>query len=202
MRNLTLVLIGSLMFVSLLTSCKKEGPAGPQGVAGEQGPQGEQGERGPQGAKGSTGTANVLYSAWFKPSSYEKTTVFGSSKFSFDKPAPKITQKILNSGTILTYGKLEGYATALWPKGQVGQLPIALTYVAGGTQVDTWSAYATVGNLRINFVNSTNYYFSGPATIHSFRYIIIPGAVTARQSAASPDLRDYEAVCEYYGIPE
>ena len=40
---------------------------------------------------------------------------------------------------------------------------------------------------------------------NSYRYIIIPGGVHARHAASTlplPDLKDYHAVCKYYGIAE
>jgi hypothetical protein len=153
-----------------------------------------------KGDTGPAGTANVMYSDWFTPSTYTLSTVFGMKNLDYTKAAPGITQRVLDSGLVLTYGKLTGYNTAIWPTGQVAALPILLTYSQGGTQTDTWSAYTTPGNLRINFVNNTNYY-SSLATTHSFRYIIVPGGVYGGRQM---DLRSmsYEQVCDYLSIPQ
>jgi hypothetical protein len=154
----------------------------------------KKGDTGPQGPKGN---ANVMYSAWFTPATYKKDTVFGIWGFNYSQPVAAITQSILDSGTVLTFGKLLGYNPLVWPAGQVGQLPITITYMQGGLQNDTWSALATPGNLRIRFVNDHNIYTS-IATMHQFRYIIIPGGTfTGRMRQLS-----YEELCRKYNIPE
>jgi hypothetical protein len=197
----------------LVSSCTKTGPAGPTGVTGATGATGATGVQGPQGP---AGTANVIYSAWFTPAAYTVTTVFGIVNLDYIKPAAGITQSILDNGAVLTYGKLNGYNASLWPTDQVGKLPILINYQIGtNTNIDTWSAYATVGDLRINLVSSLNAYTSDAAInhSHSFRYIIIPGGVAgARQ--ASPGVAgtgysleqlrsmSYEQVCRILSIPE
>lgn len=147
--------------------------------------------------KGDPGTANVTYSKWFKPTAYTKDTVFGIWGFKHNQPAPEITQQMLDTAAILTFAKLEGYNSLIWQQGQVGQMPIQLTYTSAGTTTDTWSAQYTAGNLRIRFTNDRNIY-NTIATAHSFRYIIIPGGkVTGRQAPLT-----YEEVCRRYNIPE
>ncbi len=167
-------------------------------------PQGTSGAAGAQGATGEAGTANVIYSDWFTPSAYALSVNFGENNIYYDQAATGITQVILDSGVVLTYGKLDGYTSTIWPTNQVAQLPITVVYQSSGAQIDTWSAYATVGNLRINFTNNTNLYTNtGLSTSHTFRYILIPGGVHGnRLSGPLPDYSDYEAVCKYYGIRE
>lgn len=175
MKKYSLLAISTMVILLVVTSCKK-------------------GDAGPQGPKG---TSNVMYSAWFTPATYIKDTVFGSWRFNYTLPVAAITQPILDSGTVLTFGKLHGYNPAVWPNGQVAQLPIIITYVQGGVQNDTWSALATPGNLRIRFVNDNNIYTSISNT-HQFRYIIIPGGTpTGRIAELS-----YKELCEKYNIPE
>ena len=153
----------------MLLSCTKgdQGPAGPAGPTGA---------TGATGAQGSTGSANVVYSQWFTPPSYIKDTVFGIYGFYYDKATTDITQPVLDSGIVLTYGKLDGYVSSIWPTNQVGQLPITVTYQEGSsTYVDTWQAFATLGNLTIQFQDNLDLY-NGISNAHKFRYIIIPGA--------------------------
>lgn len=139
-------------------------------------------QKGDTGPAGATGSANVIYSSWFTPASYTKDTVFGIWGFNYNETAAAITQPILDSGTVLTFGKLDGYVTSIWPTNQVAQLPIVITYLDGSTaNIDTWSAYATLGNLRINLVSSLNAY-GGISNAHQFRYIIIPGGVKTGSS--------------------
>ena len=174
-------------------------------------------KKGDTGPAGPTGNANVIYSDWFTPATYIKDTVFGIWGFKYTKAATDITQQVLDSGTVITYAKLLGYNPLIWAAGQVGQLPISLTYVQGVTMTDTWSATTTAGNLRIRFVNDKNYYTS-VATTHQFRYIIIPankkatssvrqGAVSGRgqqmeEVANNYQQMSYSEVCQRLGVPE
>lgn len=201
---LSVVFFASLLL--LLQACKK-------------------GDTGDPRKDGKDGAANVIYSAWFKPDVYIKDTVFSVWGFKYNKSAPDITQSMLDSGTIITYGKLLGYNTLVWPTTQVATLPILLTYNSGGSvTTDTWSALATVGNLRIRFVNDKNTY-NTIANAHEFRYIIIPpgkkatlsvrrsgdGFVPAVSTVSDFSVRkiitDYEhmtygEVCRLLNIPE
>ena len=142
----------------------------------------KKGDTGPAGGKGPVGSANVIYSAWFTPAAYIKDTVFGIYGFNYDKATTDITQSIVDSGTVITFGKLDGYTTVIWPTQQVSALPIAITYMAGSSpNIDTWSALVTAGNLRIRLVSSLNQYGS-ISTAHQFRYIVIPGGVKSTAS--------------------
>lgn len=200
----------------MLVSCSKgdQGPAGPAGPAGAQGATGTQGP---------AGSANVIYSQWFTPPTYVKDTVFSIWGFYYNKATTDITQQVLDSGMVLTYGKLDGYNTLIWPTNQVAQLPITVTYIQAGTQTDTWQAYATPGNLRITFVNDNNYW-TGISNAHQFRYIIIPGAKKSTVAGIKPGIfysngrkldgnavngvvqnykqMSYEQVCQRLGIDE
>lgn len=178
MKKLFILTIGTMAILCVAISCKK-------------------GDTGPQGPGGEDGNANVIYSNWFTPTTYKKDTVFGNWGFRHDQPVAAITQSILDSGAVLTFGKLLGYNPLVWPAGQVGQLPIAVTYQQGGLQHDFWQAYTSTGNLRIRFTNDNNIYTS-IATQHQFRYIIIPGGT------ASGRVRQmsYEEICRMYNIPE
>ena len=145
----------AVVLLVLITSCKK-GDTGPAGPAG---------------------TANVIYSDWFTPAAYKKDTIFGSYGFNYDKADAAITQKIIDSGTVITYGKLDGYNPIIWPTAQVSALPIIITYLSGSSSnIDTWSSLVTPGNLRIRLVSSLNAYGS-ISNAHLFRYVIIPGGV-------------------------
>lgn len=181
------VLIPLLIFLVVFISSCKKGDTGPQGPAGPQ---------------GSTGTANVIYSDWFIPSAWTMSTIFGIKNFDYTRQAPAITQAVIDSGMVLTFGKLSGYNTQVWPAGQISQLPVSLTYVQGNTMTDTWSAFDSVGKLRINFVNNLNYY-SSINTQHSFRYIIVPGGAKASSGGRRTDFRtmSYNEVCNFLKVP-
>lgn len=161
-----------------IVSCQK-GDTGPIGATGATGASGAAGATGPQGPAGS---ANVIYSDWFTPDSYIKDTVFGTWGFYYDSAVAAITQPILDSGTVITFGKLDGYVTSIWPTNQVEALPIVVTYMDGSSpNIDTWSALLTPGNLRIQLQSSLNAY-GGISNAHQFRYVIIPGGVKTNAS--------------------
>jgi hypothetical protein len=178
-----------------------------------------------KGDTGPAGTANVLYSDWFTPASWVKDTVFNVYGFNYTQSASEITQNVIDSGTVIVFGKLLGYNTAIWPTTQTGQLPIILNYKfsAGGiTYTDTWSSTIVPGKVKVRFVDDQNYYGS-IATAHQFRYIIIPGGKhIPSATAVSPAARtgqstslnaatldvvanyshmSYEEVCDKLKIP-
>src|SRR5882757_5324109 len=158
-------------------------------------------KKGDTGPQGPAGTANVVYSDWFTPSAYAVSTVFGLKNFDYRKAAPGITQLVLDSGAVLTYGKLNGYNPVIWPTGTVSLMPISINYLSGSTpNTDTWSAIDSLGSLRINLTSTTNAY-SSISNAHSFRYIIIPGGA---HGGRQMDLRSmtYGQVCEYLNIPQ
>jgi hypothetical protein len=189
----------------LIVSCKKGDP-GPAGTTGAAGP------AGPAGVAGPVGTANVIYSSWFTPAAYTKDTIFGIYGFNYTKATTDITQIILDSGTVITFGKLNGYTPLIWPANQVEQLPISIEYLSGSTaNIDVWSASLSVGNLKIRLVSSTNAYTS-ISNAHQFRYVIIPGGLKSTVAStklglvngnASPLLlMSYPEICQRLGVPE
>ncbi|WP_460765836.1 collagen-like triple helix repeat-containing protein [Niabella terrae] len=158
-----------------LISCAKDGKDGIDGVDGEDGAPGATGPR------GATGTANVQYSDWFNPTTYTNTSVFGIVHFRYEKAAPAITQAILDKGVVLVYGKIEGYNPLIWPKDQVGLLPISLLIRQGSTPyTDVITYLLTPGKLTIDFSSSINAYGT-ISSAHHFRYVIIPGGVAAKR---------------------
>lgn len=169
LRTYLLLLFMSVLFY--LTSCKK-------------------------GDTGPAGTANVYYSDWFKPEAFIKDTVFGIWGFKFNKSVPQITQNILDSGAVITFGKLTGYNPAVWPANTVSQLPISINYMQGGYQEDFWTATASPGNLRIRFTNNNNIYTT-ISNQHLFRYVIIPGGLPAAGLNFT-----YREIAAKYGLPD
>ena len=108
-----------------------------------------------------------------------------------------ITQGVLDSGTVITFGKLDGYVTSIWPTNQVEALPIVITYMDGSSpNIDTWQALLTPGNLRIQLQSSLNAYGS-ISTAHQFRYVVIPGASAVTAASIAPGLRSGNS-----GIPD
>ncbi|SDS50341.1 hypothetical protein SAMN05216490_1271 [Mucilaginibacter mallensis] len=145
----------------------------------------------PVSLQGPPGTANVMYTDWFTPPTYKKDTVFGVYGFSAKEAIPAITQSILDNGTVITYGKLNGYVSSIWPTNQVSELPISITYMDGSAaNIDTWSAFATPGTLEIRLVSSLNAY-GGISNAHQFRCIVIPGGVNIPATIGYAALQRY-----------
>jgi hypothetical protein len=208
---LLMLLAAGVLFV---TSCGKNGnvgpqgptgptgPAGPTGATGSAGTNGTNGTTGATGATGATGTANVIYSAWTTPATYTKDTVFSTFHFDANIPAAKITQDILDKGTVLVYGKLTGYTSTIWPSTQVSALPIIVTYEEGTTTyTDTWSSLVTLGNVKIDFVDNMNLY-NGISNAHQFRYVIIPGAILTATTNKHVNFQDYNQVKQTFNLPD
>src|SRR3569623_76362 len=128
MKKINYLLLLSITFMVFASSCGKDGAVGPQGPIGATGPTGATGTAGAAGATGATGTANVIYSDWITPPTYTKTTVFTTIHFAANIPASKITQAVLDNGTVIVYGKLDGYNPTVWPTDEVSPLPILITY--------------------------------------------------------------------------
>lgn len=144
-----------------------------------------------------------MYSDWFMPESWTSSEVFGRTVFSYEEPAPEITQDILDSGVVLVYGKLNGYSSTIWPTNQVSQLPITIQYAQAESQIDVWSANLRPDTLKLTLTNNTDVYGS-ISTVHEFRYLILPGGAPVSTSTAGVVDADlsYEKMLELYGVPE
>ncbi|WP_299433922.1 hypothetical protein [uncultured Aquimarina sp.] len=178
--------------VSIHTSCEGE--------------DGRNGEIGPQGTDGQDGNANVMTSNWFTPDSdaYELTVT--SQAFFFlevDITAPEVTQEILDNGVVLVYARLNAYSDTIWPDDQVGLMPITIMSGANSTtQIDTWAAKISVGNIKIHITNQEQDYTFQIDDLDpsSFRYVIIPSVDTTGKSAI--DFSNYEIVKKLYALED
>jgi hypothetical protein len=152
-----------------------------------------------KGPKGDPGTANVIYSDWYSPATYTKTTLFGTITFTADIAATKITQAILDKGAVFIYGRLEWYNYTIWPVGQVAQMPISVTYMNGtSANLDTWSGLCTVGNVRIKMTSSANIY-NNLSSAGQFRYVIVPGGV---HTIGAVDPGNYKQMQQLFNIKD
>ena len=189
-----------------------DGSNGTDGTNGIDGQDGSDGQDGTNGTDGQDGNANVFSSDWFKPSSYILSTGFGGIYLlDHDHAAPEITQEIIDTGVVLVYGKLNGYISSVWPTDLVSLLPIILTYSVSPSNIDTFSALLSAGNIKIRFTNNNNAY-SSVSTNHFFRYVVIPSSASSGRIAdfsrksleddlanAGIDINNYAEVLAYYG---
>ena len=112
---------------------------------------------------------------------------------------------------MLVYGDLRGYTTTIWPSSQVALMPITLMYSQSPTNIDTWTAILSAGNIKIRFINNINTYAS-IGTTHRFRYVVIPStssiaraavplsveSVVAELAGAGVDINNSQDVFDYY----
>lgn len=212
-RITCLLIIGAAM---MMASCGgnqgSAGPQGPAGPAGAQGPAGPAGATGPQGPAGPPGSGNgssVSYSPWFNPKVYLPNP--GDPKNLANlisiQSVPDITQAIMDQGIVLTYAKLNGYPSTIWPTNHVALTPVTINLYS--QEIDEFIVYDTVGSLEISYsANPSTAYGQNYAlnNADSFRYVIVPGSVlialTGRLSSPPPNYNDYDAVCKYFGIPK
>lgn len=170
-----------------VTSCEKEGPAGPQG---EPGPQGEQGPKGEQGAKGNTGTANIIYSQWATLKYPVRDTLIDGSHLRVSEiVAPKLTSAILNQGLIMVYMRFSNTTYALPYISDAGSKPSEINY-----RSVTGKIFIT----RFAFDDSGSVNMSGSL---QFRYVLVPGGIEAAAQSGI-NLYDYTEVKQAFGLSD
>jgi hypothetical protein len=168
------IILSTLLFSSIFVfnNCKP----GDQGDAGAPGPQGLQGVPGPAGPAGAIGAANVIYSNWIE-------TTFTGSNFVYSAiiPAAKLTQDILDRGSIKVYWKQ--------PETVISLPSVTVTSQRTFVVSDEYA----VGKIFIN----ANYLLP----VSKFRYVIIPGGVASGRKA-NVDLNNYDSVKIAYNLPD
>lgn len=152
-------------------------------------------KKGDVGPAGPPGSANVIYSAWMKTNPWTpSTTSTGSGKatYYFDITAPKVTQSIIDSGTVLLYAKFIGDPDGA---GIAKLLPSTYYNLGAATTQYNFQHGLFLNKIRVicDVVPAGT-----PSTSNDVRYIIIPGGVPA---SGRMDM-SYEAVCARYNIPQ
>ena len=171
----------------LFTACKK----GDTGPAGEKGDAGEKGSTGATGATGKNGSANVIYSEWID-------VTFNAVDTSYEGviDAPKIVDSIVQKGEVKVYWNINTPAAPT-----IVALPFADNGLIFGVKDFLIFPIIQSGNI---FLESTYNVSSRTAStgekIFQFRYVIIPGGVTAR--TATIDWNDYSQVKAYLGLKD
>src|SRR6185437_3643839 len=122
----------------------------------------KKGDTGPAGKTGPAGPDSVSTSAWI-PLSMKDSTINSNTYYIQEIPAPAITQRILDSGIILSY----------------------LHYIDATTGTNIFNASEavnvtySVGNVE---VLSSGIDWTG---VFDFRYVIVPGTLTIGNSVGS-----------------
>lgn len=158
---------------------------------------------GPRGAAGPAGTANVIYSEWYSPVTWDPQIIFGVYERTFTMTTPALTQDIIDNGVVLVYMRFVGLAP------EISQLPVSLE------DVDyNFTFRAQSGSIKVVYWRYTNPGVD-PGVIPSenlVRYVLIPGGVlddaalsrgiTSTQLTGSLDSMPYREVCGMLDIPE
>ena len=170
-----------------ISSCSKEGPAGPAGAQGTAGPAGAQG---PTGPKGDAGTANVIYSEW-------KDVSFAENRIGI-LPAPGLSNEILNSGAVKVYWNLFTKDDPFIVSLPCSVLPTILFDVddtAPDIVINPYLSKDTIGLI-------SNYNVSSEQGISQFRYILIPGGTPAARKASGINWNNYAEVKKYLHLKD
>lgn len=204
-----------LFCVMLIVSCGKEevGPIGPQGERGVQGEKGDKGDKGdagergatgatgPRGATGATGpqgpagTANVIYSNWLSfQQSQRDTTIDGTLLKVNHIPAPRLTQAIIDQGVVMVYWRFINTVVLLPYTSDAGS-------GSGPAKTSTINFVPKPGVIYITRYTHDNTASIGFGTIQ-FRYVLIPGGVSAQASLKNVDINNYEAVKAALNLPD
>ncbi len=161
------------------------------------------GDRGPTGPKGDPGTANVIYSDWFSPPTWNAVTEFGIAWRTYTMGAPSLTQDVVDHGAVLVYMRFIGYDPA------VVQLPVVLPDVGL-----SFSFRARVDSVRAEYyspASPTTYPMIAPS-YNQVRYVLIPGGVvdgamvaeggTREQAIARLKSLTYDEARRRFNLPE
>jgi len=169
-----------LVIAIFTTSCSSD-----DGIDGTNGVDGQ------AGAPGAPGTANVIYSAWLTAPTAAAEIVDGTSGMSTSINAPQLSEDILAKGTVLVYVSFGS-----------GTFSLPYTSTAGGF-VNTLTAVSTLKKIKLfRFRHDQGGTVNIPTSL-SWRYILIPGGVTAATAkTANLDYAkmSYEQVCAHFNI--
>jgi len=179
-----------ILLASLFIGCSAEdgeagatGPQGEQGPTGPQGAQGEQGPTGPQGEPGEDGNANVIASEWI-PEQFSNDVV-SYTQFNIEDEA--FTSDILNSGTVLVYGR-DGVSVVAIP-------------VVFNNQTYYFTVPETLGEI-IFIARSVDNSPTAFGVFTDFRYVIIPASSTTTKNGQTMHFNKmtYHEVMDHFGL--
>jgi hypothetical protein len=171
---------------------------------GDTGPMGPAGARGAIGPEGPAGSSDVIYSAWYSPTTWAAETQFGIALRTYTMSATSLTQTIVDQGVVLVYLRFVGLNPAI----------IQLPFVTADASALSFYFQAAAGSVKVLYYSPATPTVS-PSVIPSsnqVRYVLIPGAApgaaplangsTRAQEIARLKSMSYSEVCRKYGIPE
>lgn len=203
----------------IVLSCGKDevvGPTGPQGERGPQGEKGNAGDAGPRGATGATGpagprgatgatgatgpqgpagTANVIYSNWLSFQQIQRDTSVDATLLKVNHiPAPRLTQTIIDRGVVMVYWRYQSTVIQLPYTSDAGS-------GTGPSKTSTINYIPKPGVIYITRYTHDNSASHGFGAVQ-FRYVLIPGGVSAQASLKNVDINNYDAVRIALGLPD
>jgi hypothetical protein len=135
--------------------------------------------------RGPNGTV-VICSGWITKTQPDWSGI-GTHEILTDITAPSLSQDVMNSGVVLVYFEFDG---------KVRLLPFTW-FDDVFTETLDFSFVAQNINLRLRFFGNT---IAGIGDLR-FRYVIIPSNQTGGRSMNVVDYSDYNAMRNYYNIP-
>lgn len=154
--------------------------------------------KGLKGEKGDPGTANVLYSNWrnLNFSDFDGDNI-NTATF-YTSLSDSLLIDIFHKGDLSIYVRIPDSDYSIFNIYRLNYYEISST----GTVLNFFKFSLSYKNREYaEILIDSNADILDLIYNYSFRYVIIPGGVHAR-TASAPDMDDYHAVCEYYGIPE
>lgn len=134
------------------------------------------------------GTANVIYSGWNKAVTFRDTTIDNTLMRIADLKALSLTNEILERGAVQVYMRI----------GSINQ-PLPYSSMAGG-KLNTIAFMPRLNRFIINRFTADNSNSVSLSGAIEYRYIVIPGGVSALGNVPQVDLKDYSAVQRLYNI--
>jgi len=187
MKKLLLTATAILLVSTSFISCKKEKVEEP--VSQEQVTTVNQGngimetvQRGPNGT-------NVVFSNWIQKTDPDWMIWGGGTKYTTDLITTSLTDAVRDKGLVLVYFNLSGINAQL-PNQSMGE-NIVLDY------------YFETGKITARYTYGGGSLYGNNILTVKLRYVLIPSSSFGNGRMNNPvDYSNYNAVCEYYGIPK
>ncbi|WP_271784867.1 collagen-like triple helix repeat-containing protein [Aquimarina algiphila] len=197
-----------LMVSASIFSCSD----GEDGAIGPAGPAGVDGTDGVDGQDGTPGTANVIFSDWIQQGFGDEP--IEQANESFDIEASEITQKVLDQGVVLIFGRnLTTVAEEVIVT--VYQLPYTFSFNSGNKQIEfRHSITPPTGNKAIGVIKIRARELNGNdleddvTLLDEYRYVIIPGGAPVAPSSSGKSSNvdyskmSYEEIKAQFNISE
>lgn len=171
-----LALISIILFAFAIVSCSSDGADGADGAEGPKGADGAAGPAGPAGPKGDAGSGSIIYSEWLDVAFKADTVNLAGGGvdtigYYATVNAPKLTLDMINKADVKMFLNVSD-------KSDPTVYPLPYSNPRSGVYIEVISYEQNI-QLYSNIEMST--YSRNGQKYQQYRYMIIPGSVTARQ---------------------